>query len=99
MEKRRKLTKTEKRDLRDSASLGISMASLGIGLASLMLAFNKKPKEDRILYSESKGRIRLRCAFRNPLETPFIPSSETPCRSGNNDGASSPCLHTMMGSA
>lgn len=58
---RKKLTKTEKRDIRDGASLGIGMASLGIGVASLLLALNRKSDSEDVLYSEAKGRIRLRC--------------------------------------
>lgn len=55
MARRKKLTKTEKRDLRDNTSLGISLASLGIGIASLVIALNHRG--DDVLYSENKGRI------------------------------------------
>lgn len=85
--KRKKLTKTEKRDLRDNTSLGISLASLGIGVASLLVALNRKSDRDSdILYSENKGRIIRRCVHTNF----FRPFSDCPHRSEHNAGASFP---------
>ena len=43
--KRRPMTRTEKRDLRDTAALGISFAGLMVSIASLTLAMNKKPQK------------------------------------------------------
>lgn len=55
------LTKTQKRDMRDNASLGISLGSLMVGIAGLALALNKKPDEDgEVVYSEKLGKVRRR---------------------------------------
>lgn len=56
------LTKTQKRDMRDNASLGISLGSLMVGIAGLALALNRKPDEDgEVVYSEKLGKVRRRC--------------------------------------
>lgn len=53
------LSKTQKRDLRDNASLGISLGSLMVGLAGLALALNRKPDDDdEAVYSEKRGKVR-----------------------------------------
>ncbi|MBQ7621569.1 MAG: hypothetical protein IJV02_04060 [Candidatus Methanomethylophilaceae archaeon] len=43
--KRRKLTMAEKRDLRDTAALGVSFAGLGVSIASLALTMNRKARK------------------------------------------------------
>ena len=58
MARRRKLTKTEKRDLRDNASLILSGISTAVGVVALAIALNEKPSEDDCLYSEVMGPIR-----------------------------------------
>ena len=58
MARRRKLTKTEKRDLRDNASLILSGISTAVGVIALAIALNEKPSEDDYLYSETMGLIR-----------------------------------------
>ena len=55
---RKKLTKTEKRDLRDNASLILSGISTAVGVVALTIALNEKPSEDEYLYSEMMGPIR-----------------------------------------
>ena len=55
---RKKLTKTEKRDLRDNASLILSGISTAVGVVALVIALNEKPSEDEYLYSEMIGPIR-----------------------------------------
>ena len=55
---RKKLTKTEKRDLRDNASLILSGISTAVGVVALAIALNEKPSEDEFLYSEMMGPIR-----------------------------------------
>ncbi len=61
------LTKTQKRELRDNASLGISLGSLVVGIAGLALALNRKPDEDgEVVYSEKLGEVR-RKRSPNPL--------------------------------
>ena len=55
---RKKLTKTEKRDLRDNASLILSGISTAVGVVALVIALNEKPSEDGYLYSEIMGPIR-----------------------------------------
>ena len=55
---RKKLTKTEKRDLRDNASLILSGISTAVGVVALAIALNEKPLEDEYLYSEVMGPIR-----------------------------------------
>ena len=55
---RKKLTKTEKRDLRDNASLILSGISTAVGVGALAIALNEKPSEDEYLYSEMMGPIR-----------------------------------------
>ena len=55
---RKKLTKTEKRDLRDNASLILSGISTAVGVVALAIALNEKPSEDEYLYSEMMGPIR-----------------------------------------
>ena len=55
---RKKLTKTEKRDLRDNASLILSCISTAVGVVALAIALNEKPSEDDCLYSEVMGPIR-----------------------------------------
>ena len=55
---RKKLTKTEKRDLRDNASLILSGISTAVGVVALAIALNEKPSEDEYLYSEIMGPIR-----------------------------------------
>lgn len=46
-----RLTKAQKRDMRDNAALGVSMASLGVSLASLVLSLDRKPSR-----SPTRGR-------------------------------------------
>ena len=46
MVRKRKLTKTEKRDLRDNASLILSGISTAVGVIALAIALNEKPSED-----------------------------------------------------
>ena len=58
MAHRRKLTKTEKRDLRDNASMILSGISTAVGVIALAIALNEKPSEDYYLYSEKMGPIR-----------------------------------------
>ena len=61
------LTKTQKRDLRDNVSLGVSMGSLMVGIAGLAMMLNRKPEEDSdIVYSEKIGKVKWR-RFPNPL--------------------------------
>lgn len=55
---RKRLTKTEKRDLRDNASLILSGISTAVGVVALAIALNEKPSEDEYLYSEMMGPIR-----------------------------------------
>ena len=55
---RKKLTKTEKRDLRDNASLILSGISTAVGVVALAIALNEKPSVDEYLYSEMMGPIR-----------------------------------------
>ena len=55
---RKKLTKTEKRDIRDNASLILSGISTAVGVVALAIALNEKPSEDEYLYSEMMGPIR-----------------------------------------
>ena len=56
----KKLTKTQKRDMRENASLAVSVASLMVGLASFALVLNRKQGDGgTALYSEKKGRIKL----------------------------------------
>ena len=55
---RKKLTKTEKRDLRDNASLILSGISTAFGVVAFAIALNEKPSEDDYLYSEMMGPIR-----------------------------------------
>ena len=55
---RKKLTKTEKRDLRDNASLILSGISTAVGVVALAIALNEKSSEDEYLYSEMMGPIR-----------------------------------------
>ena len=55
---RKKLTKTEKRDIRDNASLILSGISTAVGVVALAIALNEKPSEDEFLYSEMMGPIR-----------------------------------------
>ena len=55
---RKKLTKTEKRGLRDNASLILSGISTAVGVVALAIALNEKPSEDEYLYSEMMGPIR-----------------------------------------
>jgi len=56
------LTKTQKRDMRDNASLAISLGSLAVGIAGLALALNRKPDDDgEIVYSEKLGEVKRRC--------------------------------------
>ncbi len=55
------LTKTQKRDMRDNASLAISLGSLAVGIAGLALALNKKPEDEEIVYSEKLGEVKRRC--------------------------------------
>ncbi len=55
------LTKTQKRDMRDNASLAISLGSLMVGIAGLALALNKKPDEEETVYSEKLGEVKRRC--------------------------------------
>lgn len=43
MFKRRKLSRTEKKDLRDNTALAISAAGLGVSVAALALSLNKRP--------------------------------------------------------
>lgn len=45
-EKKRKLTKTEKRDLRDAVALGVSTAGLGLSVASFALALSPKTQAE-----------------------------------------------------
>ncbi len=54
------LTKTQKRDMRDNASLAISLGSLAVGIAGLALALNKKPDDEdgEVVYSEKLGEVR-----------------------------------------
>ena len=53
------LTKTQKRDLRDNVSLGVSMGSLMVGIAGLAMMLNRKPEDDEeVLYSEKLGEVR-----------------------------------------
>ncbi len=58
MARKRKLTKTEKRDLRDNASLILSGISTAVGVVALAIALNEKSSEDDYLYSEIMGPIR-----------------------------------------
>lgn len=56
---RRKLTKTEKRDMRDNASLILSGISTAMGVAALVIALNRSPSvEEDLYYSEMMGPIR-----------------------------------------
>ncbi len=53
------MTKTQKRDMRDNVSLGLSIGSLAVGIAGLALALNRKPDGDgETVYSEKLGEIR-----------------------------------------
>ena len=53
------LTKTQKRDLRDNVSLGVSMGSLMVGIAGLAMMLNRKPEKDgEVVYSEKLGEVR-----------------------------------------
>ena len=54
----KRLTKTEKRDLRDNASLILSGISTAVGVAALVISLNEKPSEDEFYYSELMGPIR-----------------------------------------
>ena len=58
MARKRKLTKTEKRDLRDNASLILTGISTAVGVVALAIALNEKPSEDEYLYSKMIGPIR-----------------------------------------
>ena len=58
MAHKRKLTKTEKRDIRDNASLILTGISTAVGVVALAIALNEKPSEDDYLYSEKMGPIR-----------------------------------------
>ena len=61
------LTKTQKRDLRDNVSLGVSMGSLMVGIAGLAMMLNRKPEDDgEVVYSEKLGEVRRRRSP-NPL--------------------------------
>lgn len=51
-EKKKKLTKTERRDIRDQTGLVVGIASLGVGVASLALALNGKPDPEGMELSE-----------------------------------------------
>ena len=56
---KRKLTKIEKRDMRDNASLILSGISTAVGVAALVIALNRRPSEEEDLYySEMIGPIR-----------------------------------------
>lgn len=51
--------KTEKRDMRDNASLILSGISTALGVAALVIALNRRPSEEEDLYySEMIGPIR-----------------------------------------
>lgn len=50
--KKKKLTKTERRDMRDQTALAVGVASLGVGVASLVLALNGKPDPEGMEISE-----------------------------------------------
>ncbi len=50
--KKKKLTKTERRDIRDQTGLVVGIASLGVGVASLALALNGKPDPEGMELSE-----------------------------------------------
>ena len=58
MVRKRKLTKTEKTNLRDNASLILTGISTAVGIVALAIALNEKPSEDDYLYSEMVGPIR-----------------------------------------
>ena len=45
MARKRKLTKTEKRDIRDNASLILTGISTAVGVIALAIALNEKPSE------------------------------------------------------
>ena len=56
---KRKLTKTEKRDMRDNASLILSGISTAVGVAALVIALNRRhSEEENLYYSEMMGPIR-----------------------------------------
>lgn len=56
----RKLSKTEKRDIRDNASLMLSGISTAVGVAALVFSLNERlsDAEEDIYYSEMMGPIR-----------------------------------------
>ena len=57
---RKKMTKTQKRDLRDNASLILSSISTAVGVAALVIALNEKPEQEEYMHSELMGPIRRR---------------------------------------
>lgn len=46
--KKKKLSATQRRDLRDSASLAVSIASLGVSLVPLLLLANERPESSPV---------------------------------------------------
>lgn len=56
-----RLTKAQRRDMRDNAALGVSIASLGVGLASLVLSLDRKPSR-----SPTRGRRAVERRGRGP---------------------------------
>lgn len=53
--KRRRFTKTEKRDIRDNASLILSGISTAVEIAALVIALNRSPSEEEYLYYSEIG--------------------------------------------
>ena len=58
MARKRKLTKMEKRDIRDNASLILSGISTAVGVIALAIALNERPYEDDHPYYESRDNTR-----------------------------------------
>ena len=58
MARKRKLTKTEKRDIRDNASLILSGISTAVGVIALAIALNEKSSEGDHSNYDTRDLIR-----------------------------------------